>query len=449
MVALTYGISSYTRRRGDLPELPVINMFSEVGPTEDGVILQSRPGLTSSSITMGDGPVRALYRIDGVLNNGLFGVSGSKLYHEDVEIGQVEGEGPASLAGYEDRIFVNSGGPLYTYDGTDFLTISLPENFLASKVVTGASRAIVIRKDSGRFYWSDILTSSIDDLSFATAENSPDKLKDMLFIGDTLILFGSETVEFWASSPDPDLPFQATPGRTYQTGIRATGCATQYLDTWAWITDKNVVCVATPTQVISDPDIESRIGDSEIASLWTFEIDGTDFLALRLDDQTWVYHSRNQTWSQFESYGQTNWLPQCYEKGYFGLSNSGTLAQWSNDYYDFGSVLERRFRAGMAINGGTEMVANVMIRTNPGQTRVLSGQYSDPIISLRYARDGGFQWSSWREKRLGVQGSYDTRSVWTSLGYFAYPGGLFEFRVTDPVPFRVSGAYANEEYGGI
>src|SRR5690606_7764542 len=233
--------------------------FSEVGPTEDGVILQSRPGLTSASVIMGDGPVRALYRIDGVLNNGLFGVSGSSLYHEDVEIGQVEGEGPASLAGYEDRIFVNSGGPLYTYDGTDFLTISLPENFLASKVVTGASRAIVIRKDSGRFYWSDILTSSIDDLSFATAENSPDKLKDMLFIGDTLILFGSETVEFWASSPDPDLPFQATPGRTYQTGIRDTGCATHYLDTWAWISDKNVVCVATPTQVISDPDIESRI----------------------------------------------------------------------------------------------------------------------------------------------------------------------------------------------
>ncbi len=60
MVALTYGISSYTRRRGDLPELPVIKMFSEVGPTEDGVILQSRPGLTSTSVIMGDGPVRAL-----------------------------------------------------------------------------------------------------------------------------------------------------------------------------------------------------------------------------------------------------------------------------------------------------------------------------------------------------------------------------------------------------
>jgi hypothetical protein len=449
MVALVYGVSAYERQRGDLPELPVVNMFSEFAVSEGMTTLQSRPGLETSTITMGEGPVTRLYKIDGVLEGLLFGVSGNEFYVEEELLGSLTGTGPSSITGYEDRVFVNSGGPIYSYNGTVFSTVAFPDDADVSKVLVGASRLVAIKADTGRFYWSDVLTSAIDDLSFATAENSPDKLKDALYVGDTLILFGAETVEFWAVSSDPDLPFQPTPGRTYQTGIKARGCATEYLDAWAWVTDKNQVCINTPTDIVSYPGLETKIENSTNRSLWTFSIDGVEFLVLRLDDETWAYHSRHSTWSQLESYGENNWLPQCFEEGYFGLSNSGELSQWSDNYYDYGSVLERRFRAGLSIEGGTQQLGNILIRTNPGHTDILSGDYSNPYISLRLSKDGGFEWSNWKEARLGTQGSYGLRTVWTSLGYFQYPGIIVEFRVTDPVPFRVSGVFANEPYGGI
>jgi hypothetical protein len=46
MPAVQYGLSAFQRGRGDLPELPVINMFAEAVPTEErGISLQSRSGL--------------------------------------------------------------------------------------------------------------------------------------------------------------------------------------------------------------------------------------------------------------------------------------------------------------------------------------------------------------------------------------------------------------------
>lgn len=63
------GLSSYERAEGDLPELPVINMFAEEAPTEEGqVVLQSRRGLDDRSADMGVGPVKALFQLDGVVS---------------------------------------------------------------------------------------------------------------------------------------------------------------------------------------------------------------------------------------------------------------------------------------------------------------------------------------------------------------------------------------------
>lgn len=116
MGALAFGLSSYERLEGNMPELPVINMYAEDTPSEEtGIVLQSRPGLSDRSADMGTGPVEALFQIDGVLNGALFGISGGKLYSSTTLVGTVSGTGPVSLAGYEDLIFANAGGSLYSW----------------------------------------------------------------------------------------------------------------------------------------------------------------------------------------------------------------------------------------------------------------------------------------------------------------------------------------------
>src|SRR6185295_5870860 len=142
-------------------------------------------------------------------------------------------------------------------------------------------------------------------------------------------------------------------------------------------------------------------------------------------------------------------IPQCFASDLFGSSVDGSILQWTSDHSDLGGVLERRFRAGIMINSGTTPINNVILRTNPGQTPFIVGTYADPTVELTTSKDGGFAWTAHRDRSLGAQGEYRAEVEWRSLGRFGYPGALLEFRVTDPVPFRVSKVLANEPYGGI
>ena len=250
-------------------------------------------------------------------------------------------------------------------------------------------------------------------------------------------------------STDQDLPFQPLPGATYPVGIKSVGCAAQFGSSFAWITNYNEVCLGTPENIISDPELQVRLSQTTNASLWVFFVDDNEFLAVTLDDQTWVYGLRNQLWSTFKSYGESNWVCQCYENGYFGTTVGGALAQWSDDYSDFGGILERSFNGWVTLTGEPLWLSNVVLRTNPGTTPFLAGEYQNPIVELRTSQDGGKTWQNWQAVNLGVQGNYRARTFWSSLGQFGYPGVLVQVRCSDPVPFRISGLSFNEPFGGI
>jgi hypothetical protein len=140
MPALQYGLSSYERAEGDLPGLPVINMYVEQTASE-GVVVQSRTGLADLSADMGAGPVRALFKRDGVVSGALLGVSGTALYEETTSKGTVTGSGPVSIAGNETGALIAAGGSLHSYDGTTFGTVSFPDSANVIKVVEEIGRA--------------------------------------------------------------------------------------------------------------------------------------------------------------------------------------------------------------------------------------------------------------------------------------------------------------------
>jgi hypothetical protein len=108
----------------------------------------------------------------------------------------------------------------------------------------------------------------------------------------------------------------------------------------------------------------------------------------------------------------------------------------------------RSFTAGAPLSGGSVRVGNLAIRTNVGSTGYLSGGSADPVAEMRFSRDAGRTWSSWRPTTLGQQGQYRQVAEWRALGLFDAPGMLFEFRCSDNVDFRVSGATINERIGG-
>jgi hypothetical protein len=446
MPAIQYGLSSYERAEGDLPGLPVVNMYVEETASE-GVVLQSRRGMADRLADMGTGPIMTLYKRDGVVGGRLLGISDGELFDEVTAKGGVPGGGPASIAGNETGVMACAGAGLYTYDGVTFGQVTLPDNFNAIKVAEGASRFVVIRENSGRFYFTPPLNRTFDNIDFSTAESESDQLLDALFMDDILILFGRETVEFWPNTTDNNLPFQALEGRVFERGIKATGCATQLGGSFAWVTDVNTVCIDTENNIVSNPGIHERIAASTLVRLFNFFIDGAEFLALRLDDETQVYNTRTGTWSRFESVEAGNWLANCHAGGVFGSENGHTL-EFGDEYTEMGDALERRFRAGFPLNGGAVNISNVRLRVNPGQTSFLEGEYANPIVEMRLSPNVGQTWGLWKQTNLGVQGEYRKRIEWRALGVASAPGFVAEFRVSDPVPFRVSGVFVNEPYGG-
>ncbi len=449
MPQMQFGLSAFVRGRGDLPELPVVNMFAEDAPTEEtGIVLQSRPGLSDRGADMGSGPVEGLFQRNGVLSGALFGISGGALYNTTSLVSAISGSGAVSMAGNEAGLMATAGAALYlSTNGTTAAQVSFPDSANVRKIVNGASRFIALRDGTGKFYWTAALGTTFDALDFATAESAPDGLLDALFIDDGLILFGNETVEFWPNTADADLPFQPLEGRVFEKGVKATGCATSLGSGFAWVTNRNEVCVNEPDNVITHPGLQALIESTSAARLFTFLIDGVEFLALRIDAGTWVFSTRSQRWSTFASYGESNWLVRCHANGVFGSGDGATLA-FNAVHADLDGVLERRFRAGVPIDSSGFAVDNIGLRLNPGQTPYLTGEYAEPMVELRLSRDAGQEWGNWRPVSLGTQGRYRQRPQWRSLGMASRPGLLGEFRTTAPVPFRVSAALLNEPYGG-
>jgi hypothetical protein len=215
------------------------------------------------------------------------------------------------------------------------------------------------------------------------------------------------------------------------------------------VTNTNQVCLTNPETAISNPGLDELIEASAHVSLFTFFIGGAEMLCLRLDGRSFVYSAGSGLWSEFTSYGESNWLPRCAAGQYFGSADDGRLFQWGNGHSDLGGVLERRFRAGFPLNSGGVTINNIVLRCNIGNTPFVTGDYDEPVVEMRRSLDGGRTWGVWRQVSLGRQGEYRKKVQWTGCGMAGQPGWMSEFRVTDPVDFRASEVLVNEAYGGI
>lgn len=452
MSLISYGLSSYERAEGDLPSLPVVNMYAEKAPTEEaGVVLQSRRGLSDRMANMGSGPVAQLFSRDLVLGSALHGVAGGYLYQGTTQLGAITGTGFTSMAGNEIGLMIAAGSDLHFCNGSALTTVAFPDSASVAHVSVGGARYWIVRKDTGKLYFTDALESDVEALDFLTAESLPDRLLQTLWIDGALIAFGAESIEFFQQTGNADLPLRPLIGMSVAKGIKATGCATEIGSTFACVTNENTVIMQGENNIISNVGLQARIAESSSVRLFTFLIDGVEFLGLRLDAETQVYNPRTGMWSEFATYGLSNWGAQCFAGGVFGSAVDGKTLEWGGGYSDAlatSGLLERRWRFGSPINGGGFILNNIEARVNVGQTPFLTGDYLDPTIELRLSRDAGQTWGTWLGSSLGAQGEYRQRVQWRALGQASYPGLFGEMRVTDPVPLRVSGVLVNESWGG-
>jgi hypothetical protein len=136
---------------------------------------------------------------------------------------------------------------------------------------------------------------------------------------------------------------------------------------------------------------------------------------------------------------------------YLGHDSNGKIMGWDG-WDDLGVDLERRFSAAVQLDEPLS-IDTLWLWANAGQSTVLSGTGSARWSKCAGRGMPGSPGPTGRTRPWGMPPSAGPGNTASSrnggvLGMFDAPGAMFEFRLTDPVPFRLSKVAINDPGGG-
>lgn len=454
MPEVPLGTSSQNRRTAWMPIVRVVNMLVEkdVSNQFKGVSHIQRPGLTAFA-TVGDGPVRGLFRQAGTFGGDFLDVSGDEWYRVDdtgseTLLGAVPGSLRTSTAATQTRAITVSDGIAYSTNGTTVTTVVMPDGRLVGSIAQLNGYFILTELDSARFYWIEPGQTNPDGLSFATTESSPGDNIKVERVGDELWFLKEEGVEVWTPTGDPDLPFQRTPGRNYDKGCRARDTVCRFDNSLAWVGNDGIVYRGDNAPVrISDHALEEQIRKASPDSLsaWSPTFDGHTLYVLRMDVGTYAFDASSGQWSEFQSYDGEPWRVTTGEAGetftVCGDSQSGALYILDPQATtDAGDPITR------TLTGGTTVVGQPQ-RCDSFSLYAVTGTATDPNLYPK-ARvewsDNLETYGDFVDVSIGRTGSYNEPVRINRLGVMRYPGRMWRITVTDPVVLTVRAAAYNE-----
>jgi len=306
--------SSYVIRSVNAADNRMVNLYPEVIPEggKEPAYLQRCPGLTVKA-TVGTGPIRGVYS----LGSYLYVVSGSEFYRLTTtyaanKIGDVTGIGPVSIADNGTQIFIacNPDGYIYNTDTLAFAQITDPD-FPGAVNVGYLDGYFVFNEPNSQRVWVTALLDglSVDPLDFASAEGSPDGLVSLIIDHREAWLFGTNSVEVWYNSGDPDFPLSRIQGAYNEIGCIAPYSVAKMDNSVFWLgadaRGQGIVYRANGYQGvrISTHAVEFAIqgyGNLADAVGYTYQQDGHTFYVLNFTDAdtTWVFDAATGAWHE-------------------------------------------------------------------------------------------------------------------------------------------------------
>jgi len=456
MAQLPVPIHSYALDARQASNARLVNAYAEAAPTGGKSPLFARvsPGVLANA-TVGNGPGRGLLATRGTL----YAVSGGTLYSVEngaaTELGSIAGAGRVYMAANQSELVVVVPGVAgYVWDGTaltqitdsDFTTrspgaVDFLDNYL-----------LFVDQGSGRFFSSDLADAeSYDALNFATAEVAPDDLVTLATNQREVILLGETSGERWYNAGSSGFPFARIPGGTFELGCVARHSAFKLDNTVGWLASDLTLRMlrgAVPTRV-SQHGFEqairgySRVDDCEA---FTYTLDGHLCAVLRFPaaGATWIYDATTGEMHEREAVTGDLW-DVCHAATvdgtvYVQRGTTGAVGVLTPETFtEFGEPLrfEITFQ-GIQGEGNTRLFhSRLELLCEVGQG-LISGQGSDPRVTLEMSNDGGETWHTLPTRSLGAIGNYKQRVKWEALGTARHR--VYRLSGADPVPFTMWGA---------
>lgn len=435
-------------------------------------------GLLAYLTTGGPRPARALFIREGeltfyvVIDDNIYKMSANT---SPLIIGTFTTiEGPVWITDNGPQLFFNDGVKAFIYTlatgvMTQITNPSFPSGARGGTFLQGRFWVYTTpNPGGGRVYGSDQLDGlSWDPLNFFTPEATPDGIVSVFRWYNNLIVFGKTSIEWWTgiSVQIPGLlGFQPITGANTEVGLggelayarvgqrlfflgRVSGQAGVYE-----IVNYTAEKVSTPAV---DADIVTRINHS--VSIGTgYMVGGHAIFQLTFpattvqNAVTWALDADTMFWCERQSYNQP------YYRGLYAATTldrifmtdafTGTIWEMSDAYQSEGAdpLIFEVTSIHILKEGDQLALHSVQIDMETG-LGVSVGQGSNPQGMIQVSKDGGHVWGDERWVSLGKIGEYKRRAIRRRLG--AARDIAIRFRVTDPIPRRVCGAYLVPEQG--
>jgi hypothetical protein len=465
--------SAYTAQSYNVDCETLMNWYVERSESPNAKVpnaLMPTPGFTEFA-SLVDGPMRGTFNVE----DRLFAVGGGTLYELN-NLAAVTSRGSVVVAGAPVTWATNGVdiGEVFVVSGTTGYIFNLSANTLTSVVsdvqIAGYLDGYFLALDpvTSELKVSDLLDGTTWDPTMVAARTAgPDRWVSMIVVHRLIWLLGSQTSEVWYNNPINDFPFSPD-----QSGFMEYGCAAAFsvavvdnAPTWLGSSKEGSGIVVradgyTPRRISTyavERAIQSydRIDDAEA---FTYQDQGHSFYILTFPsaEKTWAYDAATGEWAErgYRSATTNEFLayrPRCHAYAYgqhlVGDRLSSTIYTMSVDTAtDMDGSGIRRVRRLPHLNREAKQVfySDLQVDLEVG-LGLSSGQGSDPQAMLRYSNDGGKTFSNELWADAGLRGAYKTRVNWHRLGRAR--DRVFEFSVSDPIPWRVAGAYLDARVG--
>ena len=322
---------------------------------------------------------------------------------------------------------------------------------------------VVNSPNSQQFYISNLLDgTNWQPLQFASKESSPDLLIAVSNLNSTVLLWGTNSIEFWQDAGTFPFPLQRISGSTSSWGLAAQSSIASIGNTLMFLGQNSQGLVQimilngfTP-QRVSTHDIENIITSFSTvidAIALTYMIDGHIMYQITFPtaNQSFLYDVTTDLWSIVRNGISANrHLGQMSvvfnNQNYVSDYSNGNLYTFNKtSYTDNGTVILREVDTRhVTEEGNVFTLAELLLDMDTGETTLESGQGSNPTIMLQTSKDYGRTFGNVRTVSLGATGQYRSpRVVFRRFG--SARDFVFKITMTDPVPFIIIGASATIE----
>lgn len=376
-------------------------------------------------------------------------------------------ENPATLSSSGDaghQIMITSGRRVYMFSLLDNSFAEIP-NIVADHGGYLDGRFIILDAELSKLQISEVDDGLVwNPLRYRLRAKAPDKWRSMAVINDVIWLFGSQTYEVWQNDGSTPFPFSPISGALFPVGIAAPYSLKGVGGAVHWVSanedGEGIIFQATQyaPKRVSNHSIEfslQNMASIERCEAMTYQMYGHSFWALtsRENNQTWVYDLTTNMWHEALDWEISNtqparwvaWRPMyhafAFGKHLVGDRSNGIIYELTPDEYTGAAGLAiRRVRRAPHISGENRVIRYKSLEIDLQRGIGLpSGQGYDPNVMMRYSDDGGMTFGNEVMCSAGKQGQYRTRVKFQRLG--ASRNRVFEVSMTDPVPWRVVGAF--------